>query len=245
MDDDEVVTIGRFARLTGLSIGTLRHYDEVGLLSPASVDPATGYRRYRRSQAGRARRIRTLRWDDLPIDQIRQIIDDESGAVTREILARHLSLLQRRRDLLTARIGDTQRFLQEGFTVPEVQTGCRPVQLKIAVDDLDAAVSFYAEAFAFRYDVARRTEEADHSAFLFGAYGRDDFFLIHLIASRDHMDCPGISTFGLLTDDIDTRHARAVTAGATEAVAPHDPDGMPRCSAVRDPSGNWIWLYQA
>jgi len=34
-------------------------------------------------------------------------------------------------------------------------------------------------------------------------------------------------------------------AGATGVVAPHDPEGMPRCSAVRGPSGNWIWLYQA
>lgn len=48
MEDDEAMTIGRFARLTGLSIGTLRHYDEVGLLLPASVDPVSGYRRYRR-----------------------------------------------------------------------------------------------------------------------------------------------------------------------------------------------------
>ncbi len=35
MDDDELMTIGRFARLTGLSVGTLRHYDEVGLLAMA------------------------------------------------------------------------------------------------------------------------------------------------------------------------------------------------------------------
>ena len=67
MDDAELVTIGRFARLTGLSTGTLRHYDEVGLLTPASVDPASGYRRYRRDQAGRARQIAMLRWDGLPM----------------------------------------------------------------------------------------------------------------------------------------------------------------------------------
>jgi len=36
------MTIGRFARLTGLSAGTLRHYDQVGLLAPASVDPVSG-----------------------------------------------------------------------------------------------------------------------------------------------------------------------------------------------------------
>jgi DNA-binding transcriptional MerR regulator len=67
VDNDELMTIGRFARLTGLPIGTLRHYDEVGLLLPACVDPASGYRRYRREQAQRARQIAMLRWDGLPI----------------------------------------------------------------------------------------------------------------------------------------------------------------------------------
>ncbi|MEV1249517.1 MerR family transcriptional regulator [Nonomuraea sp. NPDC049750] len=245
MDDDKLMTIGRFARLTGLSVGTLRHYDEVGLLSPASVDPATGYRRYRMAQAERARQIRMLRWDDLPIEEIRQVIDDPTGATTRQVLARHQRRLQRQHDLLTARIGDIIRFLQEGITMPIVQAGCRPVQIKIAVDDLDAAVAFYVKAFDFRYDVARRTQEADYSAFLFGTYGQDDFFLVHLIAGQERMDQPGTSTFGLLTADIDTYHARAIDAGATEAVAPHDAEGMPRCSAIRDPSGNWIWLDQA
>lgn len=46
------MTIGRFAQLSGLSIHALRHYDDVGLLEPAVVDAATGYRRYR---AGRFR----------------------------------------------------------------------------------------------------------------------------------------------------------------------------------------------
>jgi len=32
--DDELMTIGRFAQLSGLSIGTLRHYDDVRLLPP-------------------------------------------------------------------------------------------------------------------------------------------------------------------------------------------------------------------
>lgn len=49
-----------------------RGHDEVGLLLPASVDPASGYRRYRREQAGRARQIATLRWDGLPIEEIRR-----------------------------------------------------------------------------------------------------------------------------------------------------------------------------
>jgi DNA-binding transcriptional MerR regulator len=42
----ELLTIGRFARLTGLSIHALRHYDDVSLLIPAHTDPQTGYRHY-------------------------------------------------------------------------------------------------------------------------------------------------------------------------------------------------------
>jgi len=129
--------------------------------------------------------------------------------------------------------------------MPPVHTGCRPAQIKIAVDDVDSSVEFYVKAFRFRYDVVQRTEMADYSAFIFGTYGHDDFFLLHLIADQDRMDLPGKSTFGLLVEELDAYHARAVDAGATEVVAPHDTEGMPRCSAIRDPSGNWIWLYQA
>jgi DNA-binding transcriptional MerR regulator len=245
VDNDELMTIGRFARLTGLPIGTLRHYDEVGLLLPASVDPSSGYRRYRREQARRARQIAMLRWDGLPIEEIRQVIDDPAGAAVHGVLTRHRRRLERQRDLLTAQLRDADRFLQEGITMPALPAGSRPSQIKVAVDDVDAAVAFYVRAFGFRYEVVRRTEQSDYSAFMFGTYGQDNFFLMHLIAGHDLMDLPGPSTFGLLVEDLDTCHARAIDAGAAETVAPHTPEGMPRCSAVRDPSGNWIWLYQA
>jgi DNA-binding transcriptional MerR regulator len=49
----DLLSIGRFARLTGLSIGALRHYDEVGLLRPARTDPDSGYRLYREDQLRR------------------------------------------------------------------------------------------------------------------------------------------------------------------------------------------------
>ena len=55
--DADLLPIGRFARLAGLSVGALRHYDELGVLRPADVDRFTGYRRYRRAcqSAGSAR----------------------------------------------------------------------------------------------------------------------------------------------------------------------------------------------
>ena len=46
LETSELMTIGRFARVTGLTVKALRHYDEVGLLRPAAVDAETGYRSY-------------------------------------------------------------------------------------------------------------------------------------------------------------------------------------------------------
>ena len=40
-----LLTIGEFSRTTHLSVKALRHYDDVGLLSPAKVDSSSGYRR--------------------------------------------------------------------------------------------------------------------------------------------------------------------------------------------------------
>ena len=53
---EQLMSIGRFARLTGLTVKALRHYDEVGLLRPAAVDPGTGYRSYARLRSGARRR---------------------------------------------------------------------------------------------------------------------------------------------------------------------------------------------
>ncbi len=55
MNGDDLLNIGAFAAATGLTIPALRHYDEIGLLKPAQIDPSTGYRRYRQDQVHDAR----------------------------------------------------------------------------------------------------------------------------------------------------------------------------------------------
>ena len=109
--------------------------------------------------------------------------------------------------------------------VPPAVNSCRPVQIKIAVDDAGEAVTFYSDAFGIRYDVIRRTEKGDVSSLVFGKPGHDDFFLLVLIARGDDVgDRPsGTSTIGLLVDELDAAHTYAVAAGGTELVAPHDP----------------------
>lgn len=57
----DLLTIGEFATATWLSSKALRLYDRRGLLSPDSVDPINGYRKYSPSQIETARLISMLR----------------------------------------------------------------------------------------------------------------------------------------------------------------------------------------
>jgi DNA-binding transcriptional MerR regulator len=241
----EFLTIGRFSRLSGLSIHALRHYDDVNLLHPAEVDESTGYRRYLWSQLAAARLIVDLRWLDVPLEDVRAIVSDPLSADAREILARHHDRLGRTRDHLTRQLTSINRRLEEGITMPTPLSGLAPVQIKLTVHDVAAARSFYRDAFGLEEQTVRHTDDADYAGFQFGTYGERDLFLIHLLPiDGPEFDRPGESTFGLLVDELDGVHATAVGAGGTELVAPQDAEGMPRHSAVRDPSGNCIWLYQ-
>jgi DNA-binding transcriptional MerR regulator len=89
MDDSDagdLLSIGRFARLSGLSIGALRHYDEAGLIHPAAIDRETSYRRYRPAQLETARVIARLRELEMPLDEIRRILAADD-AERRSLLA--------------------------------------------------------------------------------------------------------------------------------------------------------------
>jgi effector-binding domain-containing protein len=83
-----LLPIGRFSQICRLSIPALRHYDELGLLPPAAVDPDTGYRYYSMSQAVDADRIRTLRFLEMPLPEIRAILAGGPDR-TREMLETH------------------------------------------------------------------------------------------------------------------------------------------------------------
>jgi DNA-binding transcriptional MerR regulator len=68
-------SIGEFARLGGVSVRTLRHYDEIGLLRPATVDQDTGYRGYSAAQLGQINRIVALKELGLSLAQVRRLLD--------------------------------------------------------------------------------------------------------------------------------------------------------------------------
>ena len=107
------LSIGRFARLTGLSIGALRHYDELDLLRPVEVDRFTGYRRYADDQVEVGRAIARLRDLEVPLEEIRAVLGADDPAEQRRRVAGQAARVQARVDR-QVRILHVLRQLSQG-----------------------------------------------------------------------------------------------------------------------------------
>ena len=93
-----MLTIGRFADATGLTSKALRHYDEIGLLVPVQVDPDNGYRYYDTAQIEDAVTIRRLRALELPLDEIRGLLEAEGGTLRDRLVAHGYRVAEEVRD---------------------------------------------------------------------------------------------------------------------------------------------------
>jgi DNA-binding transcriptional MerR regulator len=91
-------SIGEFARLGGVSVRTLRHYDEIGLLRPATVDPDTGYRGYAAGQLRLLNRIVALKELGLSLTQAGRLLDGITLDELRGMLTLRRAQLERELD---------------------------------------------------------------------------------------------------------------------------------------------------
>src|SRR4051794_39783265 len=103
-----MLTIGAFARLAQVSPRMLRHYDEIGLFVPSSVDSSNGYRGYEISQLRRMHRLLALRDLGFTLEEIRPLLDD--GVSVDELRG----MLRLRRSDVAQRGADEQARLRRG-----------------------------------------------------------------------------------------------------------------------------------
>ena len=106
-----LLTIGEFSKMTYLSVKALRHYHDVGLLAPALVDPDTGYRRYASSQVGTAQAIRRFRDLDMPIEEVRQVLEAPDLAARNRSILVHLERMHQQLEQTQATVASLQGLL--------------------------------------------------------------------------------------------------------------------------------------
>ncbi|MFC0434964.1 MerR family transcriptional regulator [Kutzneria buriramensis] len=121
-------SIGDFARLGLVSVRMLRHYDGIGLLPPAHVDGATGYRWYAADQLPRLNRIVALRKLGFTLNQVAEMLDD---TVSAEQLRGMLRL--RRAELAAQVAADSARLAQ-------VEARLRSIEREGAMPSIDVVV---------------------------------------------------------------------------------------------------------
>jgi PPM family protein phosphatase len=103
-----LMTSGEFARASRLSPKALRLYAELGLLSPAQVDPVTGYRHYATAQLEQARLVAWLRRLGMPLARIRSVISMPRAEAAADLSAYWRQIeaeMSARQDLATFLIG--------------------------------------------------------------------------------------------------------------------------------------------
>jgi DNA-binding transcriptional MerR regulator len=148
----DTVSVGRFATMTHLSVKTLRHYHQVGLLAPAEVDPETGYRYYTLEQLPTAQLIRRLRDLRMPVADVRAVLVADSPIARDSMISAHI-------DHLETELANTQAAVNSLRALLGGPAGTQPVHrraessvpaLAITEDTLDPAdiETWWREALA-------------------------------------------------------------------------------------------------
>ncbi|MGW3038609.1 MerR family transcriptional regulator [Kitasatospora sp. NPDC001159] len=122
MNENEGHSVGAVAKIAKVTVRTLHHYDEIGLLSPAGRTRA-GYRRYVDADLDRLQQILFYRELGFPLEEIAAILDDDSVSPSEH--------LRRQHRLLTDRI----RHLQELATAVEHAMEARKMGIQLTPEE--------------------------------------------------------------------------------------------------------------
>ena len=106
------LTVGEFSRMTHLSIKTLRHYHQVGLLEPAQVNPDTGYRYYTPEQIPQAQVIRRLRDLEMPVPEVKVVLAANDQSARNAVIAAHLDRLETELDKIHTAVDSLRSILE-------------------------------------------------------------------------------------------------------------------------------------
>lgn len=190
----DYLSIGDFSRATHMTVKTLRHYHEVGLLEPADVDQYTGYRRYTVGQIPTAQVIRRFRDLGMPLDDIQAVLSAPDLRTRNERITSHLGRLEAElgrtqsavaslRDLLASSAPDDVPARVEHRTVPA--TGAAAIT---AVVDLDETPEWFQGALGELYaTLAARDVAASAPA---GGIFTDEVFTRHRGQVTIFVPCP-------------------------------------------------------
>jgi len=249
--------IGAIAKATGLTVRTLRYYEEVGLLTPTDRSTA-GHRLYGTEAVKQLYRISLLRQLGLPLEQVRETLETGDTDV-RSLIAEHLlaidgrlvaenrlrNRLLRLLDTLEADLDTTAALLAvlEEMNMTEATVDRRIAILVYA--DIEAAFEYLTRVF--RFGPGELTRDSEENAVHAEIHAGDGEFWLHAESEpfglRSPTNLGGASgTMAIMVDDVDAHYEYAVSEGASVRYEPVDqPYGYREYGAI-DPEGH-LWSF--
>ena len=103
MSNKTHLKIGEFSKLMQVTVKTLRHYEQRGLLLPDKVDMWTGYRYYSIAQMQRLNIIRSLQRQGFTLEEIKELLEDGMQMPSIEQLTKKIEETERQLQLLIER----------------------------------------------------------------------------------------------------------------------------------------------
>lgn len=192
---EELLSIGKMAKLNRISVPTLRLYDEKGLLKPRYVDPESGYRYYDIDQNARLDMIAYMKDLGMSLSEIAQALSKEDITLIEELLSRKNEQIHEQMRQLKARHDAVERAIQ---SIERVRKS--PVTGTLSLEYIDRRTvwgipcsdNFYSRdihsyekmLMELRLELEARGFEQIHSYNIGTSITREDFSEGRFIASR-------------------------------------------------------------
>ena len=131
--------VGELARRTGLTVRTLHHWDEIGLLSPGERTDS-GHRLYGEAEVIRLQHIATLRALGFALEEIARLLEDPAWELE-QALAQQLEVLEEQASSIAARIGRVERAYQ-------IIREAKPIEVTVFLDAIKETIDmekYYTE----------------------------------------------------------------------------------------------------
>ena len=144
------LSIGDFAKMTYLSVKSLRRYHDMGLLVPADVDHATGYRYYAADQVPAGQVIRRFRDLGMPLEHIGDVLRAPDAATRNDLIVAHLREMESALEQTRQTVASLRALLerpQAPITVAYLSAGATDVLAISEPVSMAGIDSWWAEAF--------------------------------------------------------------------------------------------------
>ena len=144
------LSIGDFSRMTYLSVKALRRYHEMGLLVPAAVDPASGYRYYEAGQVPAGQVIRRFRDLGMPLEDLKAVLQAPDATTRNELIVTHLRRMESALAQTQQTVASLRALLEQPRDPITVEYRSVPTTAALAISEpvtMDGIADWWTGAF--------------------------------------------------------------------------------------------------